>query len=443
MPITFPAGRRVRRRGQPLRGVDLILLALDSEQGKGRAGCNNAVLAVELEGPVGVPRLEAAVARFVEHCPWPSARLRRPFPWGRLQWAIRGEVTPPPVERRTVDRLEPADVLRLVEVEMDERIDPWHEAPVRLRVVESPGSATRVLLFTWSRPFMDPHGAEAFLAHLDHLDRHPGPRPWGDEPPAFEPPPHTVPFKERGRLGLRSRAFMHSIGDEPPLSLGRGALHTGRARILRRTRPVSTALPERPYRDATFRFAAAGKAMAELFRRRGLPDTPFFIPFSADMRKKGDTGPVVSNYLTLHFLRFRPSETADAVALAAHLRRDLAAALKDQMLESHFFGMDFLQYRMIRSILKEMSWAKGKDPFSFNCTDTGEFAPALRSFLGAGVKNALHTPSPLPRPGVGIFFTRCGEVENAAVTWMEGVVSTDEAERVLQVVTRTLAWDGR
>jgi hypothetical protein len=54
---------------------------------KGALPSHNTLLAVECDGPIPSEQITRALDRFLDRCPWPAARLRRPFPWGKLHWA--------------------------------------------------------------------------------------------------------------------------------------------------------------------------------------------------------------------------------------------------------------------------------------------------------------------------------------------------------------------
>ena len=77
-----------------------------------------------------------------------------------------------------------------------------------------------------------------------------------------------------------------------------------------------------------------------------------------------------------------------------------------------------------------------------NCADLADWPPALEQCFGRRVVNAYHIPVVLPRPGIGVFFNRCGTRNNIVVSWMEGVVSRDEAARIIEVVRDRDGMDG-
>jgi len=203
--------RDVRRL--PLRGPDLVLMARHPRW-KAAGPSNNTLLVVECDGPIASERITRALDRFLDVCPWPAARLRRPFPWGKLHWAAgrRETLTRPPVRRATVKTR--AQLERELVRELNARIEPRHEAPLRVLLLdgEPERGAASFLVLTWFHPLMDARGGENLLTHLNHLDRHDGGVPWGGAPPAFVPDRESRPLIERGRIAVGGAALAAAPG---------------------------------------------------------------------------------------------------------------------------------------------------------------------------------------------------------------------------------------
>ncbi len=180
--------------------------------------------------------------------------------------------------------------------------------------------------------------------------------------------------------------------------------------------------------------------MAALWERRGLPDVPFLVPISVDLRPKGDPGPTFGNLLAFHFARFKPSETADMTGLARALRRQMADAVRDGQIEANAVAMEFLQYRPLSMMLRELPGTSRRETFSFNCADIMDFPAALESLFGRRVVNAYHAPAVLPRPGIGVFFNRCATRNNLVISWIEGAVSEEDVTRIVEVVREGMGW---
>jgi hypothetical protein len=183
-----------------------------------------------------------------------------------------------------------------------------------------------------------------------------------------------------------------------------------------------------------------GKAMAELARRRGAPEVPSLLPISVDVRPKGELGATFGNHLAFHFARFQPADTADVPALARTLRRQMAEAVRDGQIEANQVALEFLQYQPLSRMLRVLPWTASGELFSFNCADLADWPEALAECFGRKVVNAYHVPVVPPRPGIGVFFNRCGGRNNLVVSWIEGVVSEAEADRILEVIREAMGW---
>lgn len=430
-------------RRLPLRGADLVLMAQHARW-KRRHASNNASLVVHCDGPLDPARLRRAIERFLDGCPWPAARLRRPFPWGTLHWAAgpRAALTPPPVRHRVA--LAHADLQRLIETELNAPIDPRLEPPLRFTVIAvgtGTAPARGVLVATWFHPLMDPRGAQNLLVHLARLDAPDSHAPGDETLPTFVAPAARRPLRERGRLARRSLEYMRTLAPVPPVSPGAQLVSPGPVRFHQASFAERDSVAGRAWatREISWRLAVVGKAMTDLWRRRGLPDVPFLLPISVDLRPKGEPGPTFGNMLAFHFARFRPSETADVPALAAALRRQMADAVRDGQIEANAVAMEFLKYRPLSTMLRALPWTSSGESFSFNCADVADFPRGL-GLLGRCVVNAYHVPCVLPRPGVGVFFNRCGGQNNLVIAWVDGAVTDDDAVRIVDVVREGMGW---
>jgi hypothetical protein len=422
----------------PLCGADLVLVGMQSLWGPAKPS-HNTVLVVETEAPVEAERIRRALERFLDFCPWPAARLRRPFPWGRLSWmaGAREGLDLPPVTQRTV--VSPAELHRELEAELNTSIDPRQQAPIRFLV------ADRFLVLTWFHPLMDPRGGQNLLAHLAWLDAHGGQPSWNGVTPSFVPVPDSRPLRERGRIARRSLAYMSTLAPVPPVSPGSQLTAPAPARFRQEsfTDGPSSAKTDMVTGETCWRLAVVGKAMAELWQRRRLPDVPFLVAVSVDLRAKGDPEPTFGNALAFHFARFTPSETADVPALARALRHQMADAVRDGQIEANAVAMEFLTYRPRWMMLRKLPWTGGRETFSFNCADIGDFPAPLGSVFGRRVVNAYHAPAVLPRPGLGVFFNRCGDRNNIVISWIEDAASDDDAARLIEVIREEMGWTRR
>lgn len=426
-------------RRLPLRGADLVLLGMHGLWRDPHLS-QNTVFVVAVDGPLCPDRLSRAIERLLDVCPWPSARLIRPFPWGRLHWSAgpRASLRSPAVRHAEITSR--AELQRLLEAELNAGIDPNQEPPVRFMVVEDRRNPSwGALVATWFHPLMDPRGGQNLLAYMAALD----PDRCASEGGAMAqlvPSPDTRPLRERGRMARRSVAYMAGLAAAPVVSPGTRSAAPGRWRF-RQQSYVDRDPPPRHRRDICWRLAVVGKAMAELWGRRGLGDTPFLVPISVDLRPKGEPGPIFGNMLAFHFARFRPSETRDVANLARALRGQMTEALRDGQIEANAVAMEFLGYRPVSRMLRELTWTAARETFSYNCADLMDVPAELADLFGRQPVNAYHVPAVPPRPGVGVFFNRCGTTQNLVVAWNECAIDEDEAVRIHAVVQDGMGWE--
>jgi hypothetical protein len=432
--------RDVRRLS--LRGADLVLLA-HHPRWKGVGLGHNTSLVVECDGRLDADRITRAWDRFLDVCPWPAARLQRPFPWGKLRWVAgaRDTLERPPLRRTTITG--PGELERALTAELNRAVEPRREAPVRVLIVddESAGpSGSSVLVLTWFHPLMDARGGENLLTHLNELDRHEGSAPWGAAPSAFVSEPDRRSLLARSRIAGGSLKYLRALAPVPPVSAGGRPVPPGRACFRRQSFVNSDASDQRATREICWRVAVVGKAMTELARRRGTAEAPCLLPISVDVRPKGELGATFGNHLAFHFARFHPAETADVSGLARTLRRQMADAVRDGQIEANQVALEFLQYQPLSRMLRVLPWTESGELFSFNCADLADWPNTLTECFGRKVVNAYHVPVVPPRPGIGVFFNRCGGRNNLVVSWIEGVATEGEADTIIETIRREMGW---
>jgi hypothetical protein len=220
---------------------------------------------------------------------------------------------------------------------------------------------------------------------------------------------------------------LRALAREQPPSLGDGRT-PGRVRHRRRVvRAGARAVP--------LTLAVVGRAVARLWGARGaVPARPFVVPISVDRRRKGEPGPVFGNFVSFHFARFGPAGAEPADVTAAAIRRDMAEAVRDDLVEALWAGMSVIRHYPPRHLLRPLG---GREVASFHCADTGEVR--LPTLLGMAIRGAFHAPCVQPHPGLGVFFSRVGTHESVVAVWVEGAVTEAEVERLLDDIEADIA----
>ena len=406
---------------------------------------HNTLMVVQCDRPVEPARVRQAFGRLTEFCPWPASRLRRGFPWGGLHWAAGplagGE--PPPI--RQVAVASTAALHEELEAELNSAIDPRREPPLRFLIIEG-GPKCRwgrgFLVLTWVHSLMDPRGGQNVLRHLVDLDTEGDGQSPRAAPPTFTAARDPRSVRERARLGRRTLDHMRTLTAVPPVSPGTGLTTFGRARFWQGAFvPCDAAAGDtRATRDICWRLALVGRAMSALWQKRGLPDVPFLVPISVDLRPKGEDEAAIGNWLAFHFARFTPSETADMARLARSLRVQMADAVRAGQIEANAVGMEFLRYRPLWMMPRSLPGGLNGEAFSFNFADIGDPRPALSTVFGRRVVNTYHAPAVLPRPGVGVFFNRFATRNNLVISWVENTMSQDDVTQIAEVIREGMGW---
>jgi hypothetical protein len=400
----------VPRRTFPLVGPDVLLIAYAGTR------ANNAIFVVECEGSLDAAQVEAQCRELAAIAPFTGARVERPFPWGRLRWVV-GE---PDV--RVVSRcLEPgASIGRIAEDELNAAIDPWRGPALRWTIVNAADGRRSWLLLTWVHSLMDPRGAELLVTMLDAVARGGEERRWAAEQ-LIVPPLDRRPLRERLQIARRGFERLRLISERVPHSLGRHVSDPGRVRFRRHVVPAGSP------RSFPITLGHVATAVAQLYRNRGIAQGPFILPISVDRRRKGEPGPVFSNYLSFHFICLAPEHIGDVAATAAAVRREMAEALRADAIEGLWEGMELGCYYPIGWMLRSFE----DDIASFHCADLGEARPIGPTLMNAPVRGAYHVACVQPRPGLGIFFNRAAGYENIIVTWVERVIEEREIDAIL------------
>lgn len=393
-----------------LLGADLLLMA--------HAGTrpNNAVFVLECEGTLDFALVRRTCAELTRLAPFVSARLQRPFPWGKLRWVADGS-RDLLVHKR---RVQADQVDAIVEEELNATIDPWQGPALRWQVLEHADEARAWFVLTWAHPLMDPRGAELLVAMLDAVGRGGEGSSWAAAQ-RIEPPSDCRPLREQLRVARHGLERLRQVTRAQPRSLGHDVAHPGAVRFRRR------ALPSGRPRPFSVTLAHVAAAVAPLYRRRGLDPETFVIPISVDRRLKGDPGPVFGNYLSFHFVDLAARQVGSVDATVAAVQRGMAEALRANAIEGLWAAMALGGYHspgwMLRPFEGEIA--------SFHCADLGDMRPTCRTWLGARVRGGYHVACIQPSPGLGIFFNRCAGVENVIVAWVDAVLHDEEVDGLL------------
>jgi hypothetical protein len=164
---------------------------------------------------------------------------------------------------------------------------------------------------------------------------------------------------------------------------------------------------------------------------RGKDPAGYLVSIPVQIRKKGKGAVPFQNSVTILFfaLAREALETVESAARTA----------QQQFEEMTRAGMD-RSFRAVLDLMRVLPaavymWFVGRqfggEITSFFHSFTGDFSAGLSDVFGARASNAYHVPAVSSPPGSGLFLGLFQGRLNVTLSWRDGSVSGDEAERIL------------
>lgn len=293
----------------------------------------------------------------------------------------------------------------------------------------------------------DARGAEAFMGLIQEGWKH------RDEPPArseIEPSPARLDdWSSKFRAGRRTNQAFQWLGQNaPPIHLALPSDLKGRPFRFRHAcfdEGQSKRIVENAYNQAgylllmPFVLAASLSAFHRIFLSRQAPGGDYVVSVTVDTRPQETVmKEIFFNHLSFLHFRVSQDEACDFKKLLAVIRKqlyemvksDFSATLKETAYLMRIFPLPLLSRMMGFHFKGEIA--------SFCFSYVGESAYTRDEFLGAHVRNIIHTPRvPVP-PGLGLFFTQHRGRLNAVLTYVEGIFEERDADEIMSSLATTL-----
>ena len=312
-------------------------------------------------------RMERALDRFLDVCPWPAARLRRPFPWGKLQLGRAERARSSPVLRETGHGRPREEFARA----------GWRTSSTRrsTRGASRPSASScstrrparrrlpSFLVLTWFHPFTGrAQGAESPRAPRSSRPARRRERPGTAHRRHVRHAATTGRSESRARIAGESLKHLQSASPEPPVSLGSTVVPPGRIRF-RHECFVASRLERGP--RATREIASApGPRRQRRWPSCGAAGPPEGSLSPAHLGRRAAEGrdgrdhrkpPRVS-------LRALPSVRHRAMCPRWPERSDARwpTPIRDGQMDAALVGLDFLHWRPRSMILRVLPWTTGR-----------------------------------------------------------------------------------
>ena len=297
------------------------------------------------------------------------------------------------------------------------------------------GRTATDIAMSWIHMLLDGSGSETFATWLDACFQGSQPlQPVAPVPAAADPLSEML-FSERGERARRWQKALEAMAQRPTRSLAgplRRAPQNLRYSVSTLDPDATAAVVQRAVDRAgfltpmLFYLAAAIRAHHAVFRLRGQVPPSYVVPLPANARRKGGDGPMFRTHVSLLWFQIDPELAEDFDALIAELKTQRQKAIRSQGVEDGLCAMDFARYAPQRLYAHMARRGFQGELASFFFAYTGEFAPELKTFLGAEVTNAFHAAPVPPSPGSSLAFSLRGERLNTTHLFQADVLSSSE-----------------
>jgi hypothetical protein len=294
------------------------------------------------------------------------------------------------------------------------------------------------LVLSWNHALMDVRGAELVLRHLNAGESI-------EDCPTLED--LINPDQKRSGLMRLWRTLTHAHGSMKWLrESGREPLFTllssgplrrpcrGRNRLIPFSRQETARIGERcqqlnaAFRRSHFYLAASLRALHAIAVSRGNKDGAYLVPVPHDMRRRGSTGPIFSNHLSILFYRIEPPQAVRLSSIIDELTRQMMEQIRTRFPESCMAALDMFKPLPLDYYVRHLGQpTRGK--FASLCfSDSGESCAGMTEYLGGRIQAVTHLVPTWRPPGLTVLFWSFGGQLCALLSWVEDCLAPAEAE---------------
>ena len=426
-----------------LTGIDWTIGALYAMTRQSTGGGNTFQIALELKGTLDPVRFKAAVESFVAQFPVLGGRPSRD--WTLAPYWRMPRINPSlsvPIEFAQVSE---TDAFALLEQSANRAM---RDADTHLAVrVFHVGVAHHYVAVQFDHRLFDATGAEAFLT-LFHR--------WtlGEDCAALiqkvslEEPAHLCDWIQKFEAGKQLIRLLNTFAQSPLMILPRPSPLKGRKTrfvVMEFTAEETRAMIERANQEAGFlmflpyTLAVSLQALAPAFARREAQGKEFIVSVSLDLRTPETVAAkLFFNHLSFMFFQVPVDLIRDRKALLDALRIQMyeqvksgfPKALYESSMLMRILPLKFLSRLMLKPLRGEFA--------SLGFTCVGKSGYSAGRFMEAELVNLVHMPLvPVP-PGIGFFMSQFGSKMNAVLSYVDGMLTEDDVQRLQADVRRLL-----
>ncbi len=325
---------------------------------------------------------------------------------------------------------------------------PWPLPPVvaqrKLHATKGPGvtfdvirhtDGTSHLFLSWNHTHLDARGFDLLLNHLN-----------GD--PSAKNFPSVQHFVNSSQLGWDlagwwpnvqkahgSLKWLHESGKEPLFSLvppGKPRSCNSRHNVIAFTAEETAAIDARcqkfnlGFRRSHFYLAGSIRALHTIAMRRGNNDGAYLIPVPHDTRKRGASGPIFSNHLSILFYRIEPRTANRLGDILGELSAQMSHQIRDKFPECCLAALDMFKPLPLGYYLRHLGKPTRGKIATFCFSDSGETCAGVTELWGGKILDVAHLVTSWRPPGLTLVFLRFNQRLIAHIAWVDDCLTEAE-----------------
>jgi hypothetical protein len=328
---------------------------------------------------------------------------------------------------------------------------PWPLPPVvaarELHAGRGPGLAfdvmrhadgTAHLFLSWNHTHLDARGLDLLLNHLNSDAT-------AKNVPSVQ---HFLNPKQRHwdfagwwpnvKKARGSVNWLRESGKEPLFSLVPPGSRPGSCRSLHRVvafSPEETARIDARcqqfnlgFRRSHFYLAASVRALHTIAVQRGNRDGAYLIPVPHDTRRRGASGPIFSNHLSILFYRIEPKLTNRLGDILGELSLQMTNQIRDRFPECCMAALDMFKPLPLGYYVRHLGRPTRGKIATLCFSDSGETCTGMTELWGGKILDVAHLVPSWRPPGLTLVFLRFNQKLIAHISWVDDCMSPAEVD---------------
>ena len=168
--------------------------------------------------------------------------------------------------------------------------------------------------------------------------------------------------------------------------------------------------------------------MHALATRRGNKDGAYLVPVPHDTRRRGASGPIFSNHLSILFYRIEPRQCGKLGDILGELSRQMTNQIRDRFPECCMAALEMFKPLPLSFYVRRLGKPTRGKFATFCFSDSGETCAGMTDFLGGRILEVTHLVPTWRPPGLTVVFLSFGGRLSALLSWVDDCLSSAEVE---------------